>query len=123
MYIDYSVTPKNITDSSITTKSQTDITTTYTDFSPDSWFLVTVRNKNTGTILVNNGFGPALGYGRAVAGTIKVIANENILVELSGNQVMATSKIWVKPLVNFQNQSNITFSECKYWDAPQNFLT
>ncbi len=96
---------------------------TWTDFSPDSFFLVTVRDKATGEIYLKNGFGPAQGYSRNVAGTIKVLQNDNLIVEFSGNQVTATANIWVKPLGNFENIQNLTFSSCKYWNIPQNFLT
>ncbi len=126
MYIDYSVTPKNVTYKKVGDSRQlsnNEITLTYTDFSPDTWFLVTVRNKTTGEIYLRNGFGPAKGYSRNVEGTIKVLESDNILVEFSGNQVAATSKIWVKPLGNFENLQNLSFPACKYWNVPQNFLT
>ena len=126
MYIDYSVTAKNVTYTKVGDSRQlsnNEITITYSDFSPDSYFLVTVRNKATGEIYLKNGFGPAKGYSRNVVGTIKVLQNDNIIVEFSGNQVTATAKIWVKPLGNFENLQNLTFSSCKYWDVPQNFLT
>jgi hypothetical protein len=123
MYIDYSVTPVYVTQSSIMQHRVDDSLVTYTDFSPDSFFLVTVRDKATGEIYLKNGFGPAQGYSRNVAGTIKVLQNDNLIVEFSGNQVTATAKIWVKPLGNFENIQNLTFSSCKYWNIPQNFLT
>ena len=123
MYIDYSVTPVYVAGSKIIQYRVDDSLVTYTDFSPDSFFLVTVRDKATGEIYLKNGFGPAQGYSRNVAGTIKVMQNDNIIVEFSGNQVTATANIWVKPLGNFENIQNLTFSSCKYWDTPQNFLT
>jgi hypothetical protein len=123
MYIDYSVTPVYVTQSSIMQHRVDDSLVIYTDFSPDSFFLVTVRDKATGEIYLKNGFGPAQGYSRNVAGTIKVLQNDNLIVEFSGNQVTATAKIWVKPLGNFENIQNLTFSSCKYWNTPQNFLT
>ena len=123
MYIDYSVTPVYVTRSTIIQYRVDDSAITYTDFSPDSFFLVTVRDKATGEIYLKNGFGPAQGYSRNVAGTIKVMQNDIIIVEFSGNQVTATANIWVKPLGNFENIQNLTFSSCKYWNIPQNFLT
>lgn len=123
MYIDYSVTPVNVTQSSIIQHRVDDSLVTWNDFSPNSFFLVTVRDKATGEIYLKNGFGPAQGYSRNVAGTIKVLQNDNLIVEFSGNQVTATTNIWVKPLGNFENIQNLTFSSCKYWNTPQNFLT
>jgi hypothetical protein len=126
MYIDYSVSPQYITRTQLDdlrSSSQEGISFTSTDFSPDSFFLVTVRDKTTGEIYLKNGFGPAQGYSRNVEGTIKVLQNDNLIVEFSGNQVTATANIWVKPLGNFENIQNLTFSSCKYWNTPQNFLT
>jgi len=126
MYIDYSVIAKNVTYTKVGDSrklSNDEITITYSDFSPESFFLVTVRNKATGEVYLKNGFGPAQGYSRNVVGTIKVLQNDNIIVEFFGNQVTATANIWVKPLGNFENLQNLTFSSCKYWNVPQNFLT
>jgi hypothetical protein len=126
MYIDYSVTPTYVTrQKTVTNRSidKAEFVWTYTDISPDAFFLVTVRNKDTGEIYLKNGFGPAKGYSRDLKGTIKVLQSDDIIVEFSGNQVTATAQIWVKPLGNFENLQNLTFTSCKYWDVPQNFMT
>ena len=126
MYIDYSVTPTYITYHKTVnnrTLNKAEFISVYTDFSPDSFFLVTVRNKATGEIYLKNGFGPAIGYSRNVEGTIKVMKSENVIVEFYGNKVTSTAKIWVKPLGNFENLQNLTFPACKYWTIPQNFMT
>lgn len=67
----------------------------YEYFSPYSWFEVTVRNKDTGRILVQNGFGNAAGnqYSQETNRTFKVLNRGNLLVELGGNQVTATVDI------------------------------
>jgi hypothetical protein len=67
----------------------------YEYFSPYSWFEVTVRNKDTGRILVQNGFGNAAGnqYSQETNRTIKVLNTGNLLIELAGNQVTATVDI------------------------------
>lgn len=64
----------------------------YEYFSPYSWFEVTVRNKDTGKILVQDGFGNAAGnqYSQNTNRTIKVLNRGNLLIELGGNQVSAT---------------------------------
>ncbi len=126
MYVDYSVTPKYITyHKTVTNRSldKAEFEYVYTDFSPDSWFLITARNKTSGNIYLKNGFGPGIGYSRNVEGTIKIRQSDDMIVEFSGNQVTATYKIWVKPLGNFENLQNLTFPSCKYWNIPQNFLT
>ena len=69
----------------------------YEYFSPYSWFEVTVRNKDTGRILVQNGFGNAAGnqYSQETNRTFKVLNKGNLLIELGGNQLTATVDIKV----------------------------
>jgi hypothetical protein len=66
-------------------------------FSPYSWFEVTVRNKDTGRILIQNGFGNANGnqYSQETNKTIKVLNKGNLLIELGGSQITATVDIKV----------------------------
>jgi len=127
MFIDYTVIPTNITVHKVVaprtgTKSGGDITLTYSDYSPSSWFLVTVRNKTTGEIYLQDGFGPGIGYRQYINGTIKVLARDDLLVEFKGNQITATARIWVKPLGNFDTTTNLTFPDCKYWDVPRDVI-
>jgi len=123
MYINYSVTPQNITVKKVGDSRQlsnNDVTLTYSTYSPNSWFLVTVRNKTTGEIYLKDGFGKD--YRQYITATITVPNRDDLLVEFSGNQITATASIWVKPLGNFENLQNLTFPACKYWGAPRNVI-
>ncbi|MCX6688082.1 MAG: hypothetical protein NTZ39_00025 [Methanoregula sp.] len=123
MYIDYTVVPTNITRHMMGgQKSGSDTTIVFSDYSPYSWFIVTVRNKTTGEIYLKDGFGPGRGYNEYTAAMVKVINRDDLQVDFSGNQITATARIWVKPVGNFDNLQNLTFSDCKYWDVPRNSL-
>ncbi|MDD5188454.1 MAG: hypothetical protein PHF57_09635 [Methanoregula sp.] len=127
MFIEYSVIPTNITERVIASprtgsKSGGDYVVSYNTWSPYSWFIVTIRNKTTGEIYLEDGFGPGKGFSEYTKGTIKVLNRDDILVEFKGNQIMATATIWVKPLGNFENLQNITFQDCKFIDVPRNVI-
>ena len=63
MWINYTLIPKNVTVNRVYTDPNTDKTTTltYSDYSTSSWFEVTVRNKATGEVVLQDGFGAAKG--------------------------------------------------------------
>jgi hypothetical protein len=67
-------------------------------YSPYSWFEVTVHDKNSGRILLQDGFGNSYGkqYPQEINRTVKVIDRGNIHIELSGNQITATVDVSVK---------------------------
>jgi len=103
MYIHYSVIPVNVTRNVTIFQhwdagpgQMTEETIKYEYFSPYSWFEVTVRNKDTGRILIQNGFGNAHGnqYSQETNRTINVINGGILLVELDGNLI--TAKVDVK---------------------------
>jgi hypothetical protein len=103
MLIHYWLQPVNVTGTKTIIKhSGTDIETTeqvsYDYYSPYAWFEVTVRNKDTGRILVQNGFGNSYGkqYSQDVNQTIKVNNQGNIHIELDGNLITATTDIKVE---------------------------
>ncbi|MDD1701493.1 MAG: hypothetical protein LUQ31_00750 [Methanoregula sp.] len=128
MYINYTVKPANITVHKVVasrtgSKSDDVETLTYSDYAPYSWFEITVRNKTSGEILLQNGFGRQLGYGIYTNATLKPILNaEDLQVEMHGNNITATTGIWVKPVGNFDDPQNKTFAECKYWGTTRNTM-
>ena len=125
MYINYSVIPTNITVRKLVTLktgSKAEQTITYSDFSPSSWFEITVRNKTTGEIYLQDGFGPGKGYRTYTTGTLKVLKRDDLLVEFYGNSITATAGVWVKPAGNFDANDSSSFTECKYWDTTRNTL-
>jgi hypothetical protein len=103
MLIHFSLQPVNVTGKKIVVKHYgLDIQTTeevsYDYYSPTSWFEVTARDKNTGQILAQDGFGnpPGNSYSQNVNKTLKVYKTGELLVELKGNRMTATVDVNVK---------------------------
>jgi hypothetical protein len=126
MYINYSVIPFNVTVHKVfesrTGGGDKMETLTYSDFSPYSWFEVTVRNKTTGEIYLQDGFGRNKGYSIYTNATLTILKRDDMLIELKGNNITASTGIWVKPQINFDDPAKENFTECKNWGRPQNSL-
>ncbi len=127
MYINYTVIPFNITVNKYVQSHQGSngmITLQYSDYAPYSWFEVTVRNKTSGKVYLQDGFGKAQGLSIYTNATLGPILNsDDLQVEMTGNNITATTGIWVKPSGNFDDPLNQSFPECKYWSGhQQNYL-
>jgi hypothetical protein len=127
MYINYSVVPENVTVNKVyTSRLGTDkgktYTETYSDYSPNSWFEITVRNNATKEILLQEGFGAAKGYTTYLSRTLKVMKSGDLLVEFRGNDIRASATIWVKPQGNIDESRLSEFTNCMYWDAHRDTL-
>jgi len=126
MYINYTVKPTNVTVNKVIPVrygSDEVKTISFSDYAPYSWFDITVRNKETGEILLQDGFGKAKGYGIYTGATLKpILSSKNLQIEMRGNSITATTGIWVKPPGNIDDAGNKTFTECKFWVRPQNAL-
>ena len=127
MYINYSVIPTNITVTKYVPSPQGGgnwITLQYSDYDPNSWFQVTVLDKNTGEIYTQAGFGKAPWISNLslyTSATIGPILNSGDLqIQMTGNEITATTGIWVKPVGNFDDPQNMTFPECTFWGGTQN---
>lgn len=126
MYINYTVVPTNVTVNKYAkskTGSNDYVTYTYSDYAPYSWFEITVRNKTSGQVYLQDGFGQAKGYSTYTSATLKVLKRDDMLIEFKGNSITASVGVWVKPVGNFDDPQNKTFAECKYWTQTQNALT
>jgi hypothetical protein len=119
MYINYTVVPTNVTVTKVYTDSNTKQTTTlkYSDYSPNSWFEVTVRDNATKEIILQDGFGAGKGYSAYLSRTLKVLKTGDILVEFRGSDIQASAIIWVKPIGNFDESRLSEFTDCTYWDT------
>jgi hypothetical protein len=124
MYINYTVKPQNITRNEVytnrfgqykDTKGDT-YTASFSDYSPYSWFEVTVRDNTTKEIILQDGFGTTKGYSTYLSRTLKVLKSGDLLVELRGNDIKAGVSIWVKPQGNFDESRLSEFTNCMYWD-------
>jgi len=102
MIINFIVIPVNLTGSKTTTNqvgTKEEITVTYNYFSPNSYFEITVREKNSGKILNKDGFGSYKQYsddtGMDVPRKLRIMQPGNLLIEMTGNQIMATVNVSV----------------------------
>jgi len=96
----------------VTLKDGSEETITYTTIDPASFFEITVRNKSTGEIYLQDGFGKDTGY---YVGTFKLMKRGDLLIEFSGNMITADVKIWVRPIGNINDTSKFDYNECIYW--------
>lgn len=100
MIINFAVRPLNLTGTKTLKNpsgTRQDIEVKYDYFSPNSWFEITVREKNSGKILNKDGFGSYKQYsdntGQDVPRTLKIMQPGNLLIEMSGNQITATVNV------------------------------
>jgi hypothetical protein len=134
MFINYTVVPRNITKNDVYFEktgtyapSATEgipgsgkgsaKTVTYTDYSPSSWFEVTVRDNTTKEIILQDGFGETKGYSTYLSRTLKILKSGDLLVEFRGNDIKASATIWVKPIGNFNESRLSEFTDCMYWEG------
>jgi hypothetical protein len=125
MYISYTVIPTNVTINKYVEAPGGGgqyQTVQFSTYSPDSWFEVTVMNKTTGNIYLQDGFGTGKGYSTYLNRTLEVMNTDDVLIQFRGNLITATAGIWVKPIENFDNPENMTFAECKYWGQIRNSI-
>lgn len=66
------------------------------DFDPKAYFEVTVREKATGKIVLQDGFGQSKQYGSENSRQLKIRTRGNYLVEFDGNKVAANINLSVK---------------------------
>jgi hypothetical protein len=124
MYINYTAKPQNITGYDVYTSrfgKKQDVAVKYDRYDPQSYLEITVRDKNTGEIYLQDGFGTD--YSTYLTRTLKVMKQDDLLIEISGNKIDATINFWVKPIGNFDNPEDLTFDACTYWEvAPRDNL-
>jgi hypothetical protein len=126
MFINYTVKPSNVTihkvyDSKVVGEGEK--TLTIDTYSPISVFVVTVLSKTTGEVYLEDGFGTQK-YTTYLNRTLKVMKQDNLQIEFSGNNITATAMVWVKPEGNFNDttQFNRT-TDCAYFlPNPRNDL-
>jgi hypothetical protein len=99
MLIDFQLSDTNITrnitgKSRILTNEWTFNNTVYYD--PTAYFEVTVREKSTGNIVLQDGFGQSKQYGTENPRHLKIYSTGNYLIEFGGNKVTANINLSVK---------------------------
>ena len=107
MLIDFSLSVSNVTrkiegDSRVLTNEWTSVTTN--NYDPNAYFEVIVREKSTGNIVLQDGFGQIRHYGTQNPRHLTVYSAGNYLIEFNGNKLAADVKLSVKREGNI-NQS------------------
>ena len=107
MQIDYSLSVTNVTrnfegNSRVLTNEWTTFQTN--DFDPMAYFEVIVREKSTGNIVLQDGFGQSKQYGNENPRHLTVYSSGNYIIEFNGNKVSANVNLSVKREGNI-NQS------------------
>ncbi len=113
MLINYSVIPTNYTkkrEVSSRSGSNNDIVVSTDMYSPNSWLEITIRNKTTGEIYQQDGFGKD--HNTYLKNILKVSKQGDLLIEIQGNLITATVDFWVKPDVNFDSPEQMNSTVC-----------
>jgi hypothetical protein len=116
MYINYTVVPENITVNKATNSrylTKDEVTYQFSTYDPLAYLEITVRNKTSGEVYLQDGFGSQ--YTSYLTRTLKVLKTDDLLIEIKGNKIKGTVNFWVKPPGNFENADNMTFDACTYW--------
>ena len=115
MYITYKITPSEISVRKVRTHSinKTEYLLEYDTFDPLSYLEITVKDKETGEIYLQDGFGQD--YSQYTTRTLKVLKRADMYIEIKGNRVKGTIDVWVKPVGNFPDPESMNFDTCTYW--------
>jgi len=94
------------------------------DGKDNSYYVITVREKDSGTILSQAGFGKMSGsgyFGYPFNGydVIRLMKSDNLLVEFEGKDITIIYDIWANPTGNVDSSFNINTAKCIRW--PQEY--
>jgi hypothetical protein len=123
MYIVYSVIPTNITEYHMVSpgnKTNPDVVFAVDTYNPASQFVITVRNKTTGEVYLQDGFGTE--YSDYLTRTLTVLDTDDLLIEMNGNLITATASFWVKPAQNFDSPGQANATVCAYIDQTRSII-
>lgn len=115
MYITYKVTPTEIAVRKVATHSinKTEYLLEYDTFDPLSYLEITVKDKGTNEVFLQDGFG--IDYAQYTTRTLKVLKSGDLYIEIKGNKIKGTIDVWVKPSGNFPDPESMNFDTCTYW--------
>jgi hypothetical protein len=126
MFINYTVVPKNVSVTRVYEENIKDTKKTRTlkesEYSTSSWFEVSVKNKETGEVILQDGFGAAKGYPTYLSRTLKVLKSGDLVIAFNGNDIKATVNVWVKPHGNVEESRVMEFTDCAYMEGNRNTL-
>jgi hypothetical protein len=81
---------------------------------PFSYLEITARDKDTGEIYMQDGYGKSYGY-YTNNSDIRLSKTGNMLIEVSGYNVSGAIGFWAKPYGNFDANESFDGVECVYW--------
>ena len=89
----------------------------------DSYYSITIRDKNTGTIISRSGFGKGSSFHYQFGGSdvIKIMKSGVLQIEKEGKDITIISEIWVKPAGNLDSSFDVKNAKCINW--PQSYKT
>ena len=73
--------------------NRADVFVTTPQLSPNAWFEVIVRDKSTGTIVLDDGFGKT--FGGDTKRTVSVRSSGTYQIDMSGNEVNVTVRMYI----------------------------
>lgn len=116
MYINYSITkPFNITQTKLVTdKNGKETLLKYERPNPAAYMVITIRDRDTGDILMQDGYGQKYSYFTNNT-DMKLMKGGNLLVEVSGYNVTGAVGFWAKPSGNFPADETFKGVECVHW--------
>ena len=120
MYVTFLIlNPRNLTGTKVLhNRAQENAdTVSYTYPDPSTWFSVTVRDKSTGKIFLQDGY--LNGNPDSINRTLKVLNVGDMLIELEGNRdVKAEVGVWVKPSGNLNATFDMNSTRCVNFVKP-----
>jgi len=95
-------------------------TQTGSDNVDNSYYVITVREKNSGTVLSTAGFGKMtqggfFGYPFSGYDVIRIMKSNDLLIEMEGKDITINYEIWVKPEGNVDDSFDINAAKCMKW--------
>lgn len=116
MYMNYTIDePYLIKDIKISRDYKGNEITVDTEYpAPFSYLDITIRDRNSGEIYLQDGYSKDYGY-YLNNSDIKLTKSGDMLVEVSGYNVTGAVGFWVKPVGNFENNESFENTECVHW--------
>jgi hypothetical protein len=87
-----------------------------------SYYAITVRDKKTGTLISQSGFGKKGGivdFQFGGSDVIKIMKSGELQIEKEGKDITIISEIWVKPAGNLDSSFDVKNAKCINW--PQSY--
>lgn len=116
LYMNYSITkPFNVKgERLVTDKTGKEKMIKYEYPAPYSYLDITIRDRATGEIYLQDGYGRDFGYYTNNT-DLRLLKSGDMLIEVSGFNVSGAVGFWAKPNGNFDESVSFDNVECVYW--------